>query len=279
LRLRALAVARADADDDAAAAAAADRAAEDEAVAAVEEAAEEDDDDDADAHDSEADASRFDPSDPNVFPLTDMPESAKDAEFGYAFSAGLEDGTTLTLGRKSRVAIAMYNSGRTRFHVWGVMGSLNMPHKFDMFVQNFTYGVVNQTVGSGGEMSFDYSFEPNERLDTRDFSLSLSVFYEAQGASGNVIRAHSTTFLNQTVTAVAGPQIVGNTAFMALLIAVIAAAGGGAYYVKTLGEDSQRTTTEMGTATSDGNEWLEEHQSMLRGGGRAKPGKAKSKST
>lgn len=258
---------------------AADRAAEEEAAAMVEDAAEEDDDDDADAHDSDADASRFDPNDPNVFPLTDMPEAAKDAEFGFAFSPALADGKTLVLGQKTRTAIALYNGGRTRVHVWGAMGSLNMPNHFPSYVQNFTYGVVNQTVGAGGEMSFEYEFEPNERLDTRDFTLALSVFYEAQGTSGNVIRAHSTTFVNQTVTTIAGPQTVGNATFMALFVAVIAAAAGGAYYAKSLGDETQRVAaTEMGTTTSDGKEWLEDHQSMLKGGGRAKAGgKAKTR--
>jgi Translocon-associated protein (TRAP), alpha subunit len=270
-------VAFADEDDDVAAAIAADRAAEEAAAAMVEEAAEVDDDDDADAHDTEADASRFDPNDPNVFPLTDMPAPSKDVEFGYAFSSGLADGKTLTLGLPTRAVVGLSNGGRTGIHVWGVMGSLNMPHKFDMYVQNFTYSVVNQTVGVGGEMSFDYSFEPNERLDTRDFTLSLSVFYEAQGATGKVIRAHATTFMNQTITTVAGPQAVGNATFMALLIAVLLAAGGGAYYVKTFGEEAQRGATELGTATSDGKEWLEEHQSMLKGGGRAKSEKSKSR--
>lgn len=255
---------------------AADQAAEEAAAAMVEEAAEEDDDDDADAHDTDADGARFDPNDPNVFPLTDMSEPSKDAEFGYAFSPALADGKTLVLGQKTRAAIALANGGRTRIHVWGAMGSLNMPEKFGMYVQNFTYGVVNQTVGAGGEMSFEYEFEPNERLDTRDFTLALSVFYEAQGASGNVIRAHSTTFVNQTVITVAGPQVVGNATFMALFIAVIAAAAGGGYYAKTLGDETQRTVPEMGTATSDGKEWLEEHQSMLKGGGRSKASKTKS---
>lgn len=264
-------VAHAGEEDDIAAAMAADRAAEEAAAAAVEDAAEEaDDDDDADAHDADADSARFDPQNPDVFPLTDMPPEAKDVEFGFAFSSGLENKKTLTLGQKARTLIACANGGRVRHHVWGVMGSLNSAKNFDLYVQNFTYGVVNKTVGAGGELSFEYTFEPNERLDTTDFVLALSVFYEAQSTAGNVIRAHSTTFFNQTVTAVAGPQTVNNATFMVLLVLFIVAAAGAGYYAKSLGEDSKRNGAEMGTTSESGKEWLQEHQNMLQGGGRTK---------
>lgn len=258
-------------EDDVAAAMEADRAAEEAAAAAVEDAAEEaEDDDDADAHDADADSARFDPDRPDVFPLTDMPPAAKDIEIGFAFSSGLDKQQVLTLGQKARALIACSNEGRVRHHVWGVMGSLNSAKNFDLYVQNFTYGVVNRTVGAGGELSFDYVFEPNERLDTTDFILALSVFYEAQSASGNVIRAHSTTFFNQTVTAVAGPQTVNNAMFMVLFTLFVAAAAGTGYYVKSLGEESKRSGPEMGTTSDNGKEWLQEHQNMLQGGGRTK---------
>lgn len=254
----------------------ADQAAEDAAMADVEEDAAEEDDDDAGAADADADSSRFDPTDPLVFPLTDMAEPAKDAEFVHAFAAGLGDGATLTLGEKARAVVAIANGGRSRLHVWGVMGSLNMPHDFGQYVQNFTYGLVNTTVGAGGEMSFDYEFVPNERLDTRDFVMALSVFYEAQGATGNVIRAHATTFLNQTVTAVAGPQTVGNAMFMVLLLATIAAASAAGFYVKSLSEEKKEKkapVSEIGTEKPANDDWLDGHE--LQGRSQKKSAKSR----
>lgn len=275
----ALCVARlavADVDDDAVAQMMADRA-EEEAAGDVGAAAEEEDDVDADAHDADADSARFDHTDPSVFPLTDMPEPSEKAEFGYAFAKGLSDGVTLTLGEDARAVIGVSNGGRTKLHVWGVMGSLNMPHDFGQYVQNFTYGVVNSTVSAEGEMSFDYAFTPNERLDTREFVMALSVFYEAQTATGNVISAHSTTFLNQTVTAVAGPQAVGNTLFMFLLVAAIAAATGAGYYAKSLSDEKKTPTSssESSDKSKAGNDnWLEGHDTMVQKGSRKKSGKA-----
>jgi Translocon-associated protein (TRAP), alpha subunit len=243
---------------------------EDAAAAVVGDAAEAEEDDDADAMDEEADASRFDPNDPDHHPLSNMPPPSSDVDIGQAFADGLKDGKKLVLGKTSRVIIGFANNARVSYHVWGVMGSLNMPHNFDIHVQNFTYAVINQTVASGGELSFDYSFEPNERLDTRDFTLALSVFYEAQSTKGNVIRAHSTTFYNETIVTEAGPQVVNNAAFVAILIVILAAAGGGLYYMKTVSDHTKRSATEMGTTSSSATEWLEDHNSMLTGGGRTK---------
>jgi hypothetical protein len=244
--------------------------AEDAAAAVVGDAAEAEEDDDADAMDEEADASRFDPKDPDQHPLSNLPPPSKDIDVGLAFAEGLKDGKKVVLGKAARVIVGFANGGRINYHVWGVMGSLNMPHNFAIYVQNFTYGVVNQTVASGGEVSFDYTFEPNERLDTRNFTLAISVFYEAQSTKGNVIRAHSTTFFNETVSTMAGPQAVNNSAFLALFILVLAAAGTGAYYLKSVSENTKRPAAEMGTASSSASEWLDDHNTMLTGGGRQK---------
>jgi hypothetical protein len=243
---------------------------EDAAAAVVGDAAEAEEDDDADAMDEEADASRFDPNDPDHHPLSNMPPPSRDVDIGQAFADGLKEGRKLVLGKKARVTVGFANNARVSYHIWGIMGSLNMPHNFDIHVQNFTYAVVNQTVPPGGEISFDYSFEPNERLDTRDFTLALSAFYEAQSTKGNVIRAHSTTFFNETIIAEAGPQAVNNVAFLAILLVTVAAAVGGIFYVKTLSDHTKRSVPEMGTTSSSATEWLEDHNSMLTGGGRTK---------
>lgn len=243
-----------------------DLAAEEAAAAAVGEAAEEEEDDDADALDEEADSARFDS---DRHPLSDMPPPADDIMIAHAFTKGIDDSAVLTLGETCKTLIAFANSGRSKYHVWGVMGSLNMEKKFDIHVQNFTYGEVNKTVGSHGELSFSYEFTPNERLDTRPFQLALSVFYEARGSSGNAIRGHSTTFYNATVGTKPGPQTMSNGVFMFIFVFVIGA-GLGAFYVLKSSE-AKKEAVEMGTGGSSKNEWLEEHHAMAKtGGGRAR---------
>lgn len=251
--------------------AAADAAAEEAAAAAVGDAAEAEEDDDADALDEDADAARLDLQNPDKHPLSNLPPSARDVEIGFVFSEQTAD-KTLVLGQAHRTLIGFANSGKLGYHIWGVMGSLNMPHNFQNYVQNFSYGQVNRTVFAGEELSFDYVFTPHERLDTRDFGLALTVFYEARGSTGKVVRAHSSTFFNDTVRSIASPQEVNNTTFLAVLVVVLALVGTSVYFAKFFLDDTKRTSAETGTAPDDGSEWLEEHQSMLRGGGRAKIG-------
>jgi len=247
-----------------------DLAAEEAAAAAVGEAAEEEMEDDADALDEDADSARFDP---DRHPLSNMPPSATDVQVGHAFTSGLDDSAILTLGQETKAVIAFANTGRSLYHVWGVMGSLNMEKNFQNYVQNFTYSVVNKSVNANGELSFSYAFTPNERLDVSSFQLSLSVFYEAQGSSGSAIRGHSTTFFNSTVGTKPGPEAMSNGLFLFLMVALVGA-GVGAYFVMKSTEAKQ-AAPEMGTTSSSKNEWLEEHNNMARTGG----GQSKKKAT
>lgn len=245
-----------------------DLAAEEAAAAAVEEAAEEEGEDDADALDEDADAARLRV---DRHPLTDMPPPADDVRIAHTFTEGLDSTSVVTLGKTCKALVAFANEGRGLCHVWGVMGSLNMEHKFEIHVQNFTYGVVNKTVPANGELSFSYEFTPNERLDTRPFQLALTVFYETQGSTGKAIRGHSTTFYNATVGTVPGPQSISNGLFVVISLVLVGAAVAAYFVLKNT--EAKKEAVEMGTATSSKNEWLEEHQNMIKsGGGRTKNG-------
>ncbi|CAN8063885.1 unnamed protein product [Agarophyton chilense] len=246
---------------------------EEEAAAAVEEAAEEEDDDDADALDEDADSARYDPE--RRHPLSDLPPPALDVGIGHAFLTNFseteskESDIVVTLGETVKTVIAFANHGRSPYHVWGTMGSLNMKHNFRIHVQNFTYSMVNKTVAPDGELSFSYSFTPHERLDIRPFQLALTVFYEAQGSTGKAIRGHSTTFFNTTVATEPGPQSMSNGLFMLIVVFVCGVSVGAFFLLKRM-EDSKSAKPEMGTEDNSKNEWLEEHQAMMTGGGRAR---------
>lgn len=170
-----------------------DLAAEEATSAAVGEVAEEEEDDDADALDEDADSARFDS---DRHPLSDMPPPAHDVLIAHTFAKGFDDTTALTLGETCKTLVGFANDGWGQYHVWSVMGSLNTQKKFDIHVQNFTYGVVNKTVVSNSELTFSFDFTPNEHLDIRPFQLDLYVFYKARDAGRNAIRGNSTTFFN-----------------------------------------------------------------------------------
>ena len=195
---------------------------------------------------------------------------------GHAFAESFvphekTDFPSITLGNPLKAVVAFANNAKYMYHVWGVTGSLNMDYR--NYVQNFTYEVVNKTVSPGNELSFSYSFTPNDRLDIRNFQLALTVFYEAQSSSGNAIRGHATTFYNSTITAKPGTKS-SNNGIMFLLTIIVIGAGIGAYFIYQRTESTKATATETGTENSSKDEWLAEHQKMVQTGG----GRAKSKS-
>lgn len=254
---------------------AAEIAAEEAAAAAVGEDAEDEEDEDADALDEDADSARYDPS--HRHPLSELPPSSDAVSVGHFFVSGMSGDnkasrSTVTLGELIKTVIAFANNGRTAMHVWGVMGSLNHDNRFSIYVQNFSYSMINKTVASGEELSFSYEFTPNAHLDIRPFQLAITMFYEAQSSSGNAIRGYSTTFFNSTIVTEPGSGTMSNGLFMLFFFVGIAAAFAAWYVWKNLELSGQKVeTTETGTVYSSKNEWLEEHHNLTRtGGGRAK---------
>lgn len=258
-----------------------DIAAEEAAAAAVGEQAGLDADDDiSDALDEDVDAARATIEDPTKHPLSNMPPPSDDVDVSTVIK-GLNDDGILPVGQDYSALVAFGNSGRTSFHVWGVMGSLNYDDDWKVYVQNFTYQVVNRTVESGQELSLNYRFLPNDRLDTRDFRMALSLFYEARNTGGEAVRSHSSTFFNQTVKAVAGPAKV-SASYAAFIVSLLAALGAGGFYGYKAFSDADKpsidTTTTEGQGSKD--DWLAEHHNMIGSRTRARstsPGRSGSK--
>lgn len=273
----------ADADDDDNADLAAEIAREDAAAAEVGEEAEDEDDDESDAMNEEADQARYDPD--RKHPLTDIPEPATDVQVGHVFQSGLPHDPSanidheadindvsaspriMTLGEPVKAVVAFSNQGRMAYHVWGITGSLNFHNRFSVFVQNFSYTMVNRSVAAGDELSFSYSFIPNERLDVRPFQLALTMFYESQSSRGNAIRGHATTFYNATVTAKPGTQTISNSLFMIIFGLVVAAVVGAWFAWKSMDaakKEAKKEASESSTVETSKNEWLEEHHNMVK---------------
>ena len=89
------------------------------------------------------------------------------------------------------------NEGESTLNVTAAMGSLNMAHDFNFYVQNFTFKPVGLVVPPNEEMTLTYEFIMDPRLDTtQDYTLAHSVFYE------NVAKPedwYTSTFYNSTV--------------------------------------------------------------------------------
>ncbi len=117
------------------------------------------------------------------------------------------------------VAVVFHNEGTEMYNVSVIMGSLNSPTDFSLHIQNFSQQVSPQYLvcsfayifiddcsnpsgqvylircDPGQEVTLDYKFVPDQRLEPRDFFVALTVFYtDAAGRAG-----FSNTFFNQTI--------------------------------------------------------------------------------
>jgi hypothetical protein len=122
------------------------------------------------------------------------------------------DVADVPLGQQVTLLCGFVNDGHEPLNVTGIMGSLNAPESFKYYYVNFTYKAIGQVVEPGHEMTFSYPF----KLRAEDI---LSINAQAEDVATPVQMAmtafyndkateYSSTFFNQTVKFVPGPQTV-----------------------------------------------------------------------
>lgn len=103
------------------------------------------------------------------------------------------------------VVISGRNTGSKALNLSAVVGSINSPEKYEMFIQNFTTMRYFTPLEPGAEASIEYKFRADPILGAtpaREFTVALHLFYETEGQYA------STTFFNQTVELTERPKVV-----------------------------------------------------------------------
>ena len=130
-------------------------------------------------------------------PLTDMPDSQPNVKISYMFPDHLDQ--AFPAGELVSALIGIRNEGKYQVTVDGVMGSLNSPRDFGIYVHNFTGQMYDDIqLASGEETTILYRFMPDASLYALDFTVALTAFYKV----GEIAAAD--TFFNQTVSIVQG---------------------------------------------------------------------------
>eukprot|EP00798_Chlamydomonas_sp_ICE-L_P028292 gene28292-31402_t len=155
-----------------------------------------------------------------VHPLTDLPAPG-DITTGYFFPN--HPTKKFTAGKPVDVVLGIRNDASEAYNVTSILGSLNSPMDFRMHIQNFTQQVYLQTIAPGQDLSFEYTFLPDYRLEARDFTVALTVVY-----SNSKQQFFSTTFFNNTVELIEQKQMVDHEMVsLVLLLAAMALGAGG----------------------------------------------------
>lgn len=131
-------------------------------------------------------------------------------------------------GKQVRVVLGIHNDADVAYNISAIMGSLNSPTDFSIYVQNFTQQLYHQPLAVGQEISVEYKFLPDPRLEPRDFVVALTVFY--QDPKGQY---YSNTFFNKTIDFVEEKKLI-DWELIFLFVFLIGLASGVVYVLYTL---------------------------------------------
>lgn len=189
-------------------------------------------------------------------PLTSIPAEAPGIETVFVFPKHPDTVPKLPAGDAVEVVVGLHNGASQPYNITAIMGSLNSPLDFGIYVQNFTHQTYGLQVEPDSEASVLYSFRPDPSLHPREFTVALTMFY-TDGAS----QMSATTFFNNTIEIVEPPRTVdGEILFLwALLLGAIGFAVYKAYaFVGKFifkGKSKKKTTAAPADLTTD--DWLE----------------------
>jgi len=192
---------------------------------------------------------------PRQHPLTGMPGEAPGIETTFIFPDHNTKVPQFPAGAAIDVIAGFHNGASQPYNVTAIMGSLNSPLDFGIFVQNFTYQTYGLQVNPDSEVSLLYSFRPDPALHPREFTVALTIFYMSHQG-----QMSTTTFFNSTIEIVEPPRSIdGEILFLWLmLLSAVGFAGYKAYsfLAKTLlkGGKSRRKAAAPVDNTTD--EWL-----------------------
>lgn len=145
--------------------------------------------------------------------LTNMPPAGS-VSTGFVFPT--YPTKAFPAGKMADVVLGIRNEGSETYNISMIAGSLNSPVDFNVHLQNFTQLGYGQVIKPGEELSLEYKFLPDPRLEPRDFIVALTAFYvDSQG------KWYSSTFFNETINIVEVKKIVDwELLFLILLFAI-----------------------------------------------------------
>lgn len=163
-------------------------------------------------------------------------------------------------GEEIKVVVSAHNEASKPYNITAMMGSLNSPSDFDVYIQNFTQQVYFRMLPAGEELSIEYKFRPDPMLSLREFLVALHLIYEDPETN----RLHSNLVFNQTVDIVEMEKLIDmEMLFLYLMLAgVVGCAGYWVYlnYADKMGLNKgkgKKTKTKSGPKKEiDHDEWI-----------------------
>ncbi|GBF99455.1 hypothetical protein Rsub_11941 [Raphidocelis subcapitata] len=158
------------------------------------------------------------------------------------------------------VVVSGRNTGSKALNLSAIVGSINSPQNYEMFIQNFTIARYFAPLAPGAEASVEYKFRADPILGStppREWTLALHALYEVDGAY------FANTFFNATVDIAEAPRLV-DPDLIWLAVTMIALIAGAAYLAYTLLADklglnkgkAKKAKRVDGPVALDEDEWI-----------------------
>lgn len=144
-----------------------------------------------------------------------------------------------------KTVVGIHNDGSQPYNISAIMGSLNSPFDFSMYIQNFTVQYYFQVVEPGEELAVEYVFRPDPILSPREFIVALTVFYE-----GTKNGYYSDTFFNETIDIVEMEKLVDTDLIFMYATIIGLLAVGGYFAYKALGNAGLIKKAKKGRAAA-----------------------------
>jgi len=180
---------------------------------------------------------------------------------------GVQDNNKFIAGEEVTALIGMHNSGQKTYNVSYIGAHLHSPYDQSFYVQNFTVRYTSALLPPRSEVTVEYRFRPDERLDALDYHLSGWLIYNDSSIPTPII--YRSLFVNATVETLerraewtaqsALAWTVGLVGFGAVAYAVAQSQGGASKLINTVvgaagGKKSKksRASSSSAAAKADG---------------------------
>ncbi|KAL1208208.1 Translocon-associated protein subunit alpha [Cardamine amara subsp. amara] len=159
-------------------------------------------------------------------------------------------------GEETELLVGLKNDGKTSVGVMGIRASVHLPYDHKLLVQNLTMlRFNNASIPTSLQATFPYIFAVSQYLQPGAFDLVGYIIYDVEG------KPFQSVFYNGTIEVVeSGGLLSGESVFLLTLgIALLLLLGLWAYsQVQRLTKKTKKVSkVEVGTRSTDADEWLE----------------------
>jgi len=151
----------------------------------------------------------------------------------------------LPLEKEIVMLVGVMNNGEDTVNVSGISAALHSPYDLDYYIQNFTGKEVAEMLAPGQQVTLEYKFTADARLEPLSYWFSAFVFVNATD------RVYRQVPINGTLELTAEAQTFGIMDFLTYVVSTACICAVGYFVVLNLPQGKKRATKVRETRTKE----------------------------